>query len=441
MSYNRQIIFIERVLWAGGAEKVVYDLAHGLDRNRFEAHVVCLFEQQNIPISFAPDISIHFIRPLSPNAAQIEGADEKKENVKPLLTRRIHEFIKRKYVKWEGKLRRFLRFESAAPLQGTDAALSFPSMVFQSANRWWPYALGLQQILKNFRADALLVPIMEEATIVTWLGQLLERRPFVASLHSVESYNMKLIYPDPARLLTEEWMFASACRGSAQVTVPSNGCRDDLIKNYGVLDTHIRVVSNPVNAESIQSRSKESMPPFASKARTKFAFVGRLDQDKNPLLLLEAAHWLRKSYNDFAVYYAGKGALYDDLQRQIRELGLQEHVFLLGEMSNPYTLMAHARALVLTSQVESFALALVEAMLCGAVPIAVDCPFGPREILDDGKYGLLTPADDPQALAGAMYRIASDDCLHAEFRELGSQRAMRYDISKVILEWEQIFGI
>jgi glycosyltransferase involved in cell wall biosynthesis len=358
---------------------------------------------------------------------------------KPHVVRRAHDFLRRKYIKWEGKLGRFLGFDETASVQHTEAKRSNLSMLFQSATAWWPYVLGLQQILKNFRSDALLVPIMEEATILVWLSQLVERRPYIASLHSVESYNMKLIYPEPKRLLTEEWMFASACQSSDLVTVPSNGCRNDLNKSYNIPYNHIKVIPNPVDVNLICSRSKVSAPSLESKARTKFVYVGRLDQDKNPLLLIEAAHLLRKNYDDFAVYFAGKGALYDELQSRIKALGLQDRVFLLGEVTNPYQLMSQARSLVLTSQVESFALVIVEAMLCGAVPVAVDCPFGPREILDGGKFGLLTPVGDHQALADAMQRIACDDNLYMELRELGFKRAQQYDISKVIFEWEQIF--
>jgi glycosyltransferase involved in cell wall biosynthesis len=102
--------------------------------------------------------------------------------------------------------------------------------------------------------------------------------------------------------------------------------------------------------------------------------------------------------------------------------------------------MSKARSLVLTSRVESFALVIVEAMLCGAVPVSVDCPFGPGEILDAGKYGILVPPDDPQSLADAMWRIACDDESYLGLQKLGLERAQQYDISRIILEWESIFA-
>ena len=78
---------------------------------------------------------------------------------------------------------------------------------------------------------------------------------------------------------------------------------------------------------------------------------------------------------------------------------------------NPYALMALARGVLLTSEYESFGLVLVEAMICGAPPIATDCDSGPDEVLSDGA-GLLVPRNAPDAFADAMLRLIEDDALH-----------------------------
>jgi len=443
MREKQQVVFIGRVLWAGGAERVVYDLAHGLDRERYEPHVVCLFEQQNVAIAFAPAITVHCVGSLT--RVLMSKAHENDVHLNLLkhhAVGRWGSFLTRKYIKWEGKLRRLLGAEIIQnPILPVDSGVSELSLFSKSVTDWWPFVEGLQRILKNFRDDALLVPIMEEAIVLVWLSQLLGRRPYVAFLHSIESYNMQLIYPNPKRLVVEEWMFANACRSAEVVTVPSNGCRDDLVRNYRIRPDHIRVVPNPVDLDLLRAKSRVPNAPLMSNEGTKFVYVGRLDQDKNPALLIEAARLLRQKYDIFVVYLAGKGALINELQSLIQANNLQEHVILLDELTNPYPLISQARSLILTSRVESFSLVLVDAMLFGAVPISVDCPFGLREILDNGRFGLLVPPEDAMALADAMWRVACDDGLHSGFKKLGLERAQHYGLPAVVPEWERIFDL
>jgi glycosyltransferase involved in cell wall biosynthesis len=102
--------------------------------------------------------------------------------------------------------------------------------------------------------------------------------------------------------------------------------------------------------------------------------------------------------------------------------------------------MARARALIVTSHVESFSLVLVEAMYCGAVAISVDCPFGPREVLENGRFGLLSPQNDAASLAESMQLIACDDDLYHRLRERGRERAQEYGLPRVIPDWEEMFA-
>jgi len=100
----------------------------------------------------------------------------------------------------------------------------------------------------------------------------------------------------------------------------------------------------------------------------------------------------------------GDGPLRDELLETIGSLRLQEHVRLLGYVENPLKYFVKADAFVLSSHVEGLPNVLVEAMMCGCTPIATDCPTGPREVLQDGKYGYLVPMKDPAALADGILK-------------------------------------
>jgi glycosyltransferase involved in cell wall biosynthesis len=100
--------------------------------------------------------------------------------------------------------------------------------------------------------------------------------------------------------------------------------------------------------------------------------------------------------------------------------------------------MKRARALVLTSWFESFGLVLVEAMACGTPTISVDCVGGPREILADGKFGLLVPGGDADAIAAAMLRLAQDDDLHRRLAHGGPARAQLFAAREIVARWQSM---
>ena len=100
----------------------------------------------------------------------------------------------------------------------------------------------------------------------------------------------------------------------------------------------------------------------------------------------------------------GDGPLRGELQALISELGLDDTVRLLGYVENPLKYFARADVFVLSSHVEGLPNVLVEAMMCGCTPVSTDCPTGPREVLQDGKFGYLVPMRDPVALAAGIER-------------------------------------
>jgi glycosyltransferase involved in cell wall biosynthesis len=98
----------------------------------------------------------------------------------------------------------------------------------------------------------------------------------------------------------------------------------------------------------------------------------------------------------------GDGPLKAELEELVRSLDLSQWVQLLGYVANPLKYFAHASVFVLSSHVEGMPNVLVEAMMCGCTPVSTDCPTGPRELLQEGKYGYLVPMRDPVAMAAGI---------------------------------------
>lgn len=98
----------------------------------------------------------------------------------------------------------------------------------------------------------------------------------------------------------------------------------------------------------------------------------------------------------------GDGPLRVELEALIFELGLLDVVSMPGYVENPLKYFALADVFVLSSHVEGLPNVLVEAMMCGCTPVSTDCPTGPREVLQDGRYGYLVPVRDPIAMADGI---------------------------------------
>ena len=105
----------------------------------------------------------------------------------------------------------------------------------------------------------------------------------------------------------------------------------------------------------------------------------------------------------------------------IRKMGLQEKVSLPGWVSNPYAFMSRASMFVLSSKFEGLGNVLIEAMACGCPCVSTNCPAGPAEILDNGRFGPLVPVGNDSALAKAMERVLDSppdkDALRARAQE------------------------
>jgi glycosyltransferase involved in cell wall biosynthesis len=190
-----------------------------------------------------------------------------------------------------------------------------------------------------------------------------------------------------------------AYRLADRVVTLTEGARRDLIENFGVPEAKIaRMSANAVIADAADSAE----PP---RERGLIVSVGRLSPEKDHATLIRAFARLARAQvarADIRLEIAGEGPLRALLQRLIEELGLSARVTLTGFVADPLALLRRAELAVCSSRYEGFGNAIVEALACGTPVVATDCPYGPREILADGRYGALVPVGDAAALAEAM---------------------------------------
>ena len=185
----------------------------------------------------------------------------------------------------------------------------------------------------------------------------------------------------------------------------------DMVKQYQrVFNNSPHVcVYNIVCDSASALRMQESVhhPWLLSKDLPVVVAAGRLASWKGFADLIDAMVLVR-AHRQVRLLILGDGPLRDGLQHRIAAHGLVNAVQLLGYVENPLKYFARADLFALSSHVEGLPNVLVEAMMCGCTPVATDCPTGPREVLEDGRYGYLVKPRDPRSIADGILKAL--DC-------------------------------
>lgn len=203
------------------------------------------------------------------------------------------------------------------------------------------------------------------------------------------------------RLWLEIWLMRRLVRHADAVVAVSRSVADDM-KRLIAPDLAVQVIGNPVISEDFERRSWERVEwPWLDRVVPTVVFVGRLAPVKRLDLLLQAfARCVEVMPARLLV--VGDGPEASAAGKLATDLRLGEACKFVGHRDNPLPWIRHADLLVLCSDSEGFGLVLVEAMACGTQVVATDCPNGPAEVLDGGRYGRLVPVGDIEALAVAI---------------------------------------
>ncbi|WP_293764271.1 MULTISPECIES: glycosyltransferase [Stenotrophomonas] len=175
------------------------------------------------------------------------------------------------------------------------------------------------------------------------------------------------------------------------------------------LRTTIHTIHNPVVLPDFEEKMQQNILwPWPDHAVATLGFAGRLAKVKRLDLLLDAFLQVVQTHRT-RLLIVGDGPERAHVARILEQRGLRAMCHLTGHQDNPLPWIKAVDILILPSDYEGFGNVLVEALACGTQVIATDCPHGPAEILENGKYGQLVPVDDSLALAQAIERTLLKD--------------------------------
>ena len=191
-----------------------------------------------------------------------------------------------------------------------------------------------------------------------------------------------------------------------RIVTLTQGARRDLMDNFAVPDARISaMLTNAVVPPATVNRLAQ-WDGEAGRDKDLIVCVGRLSPEKDQHTLIRAMSILAPA-QPWRLAIVGDGPERPALEALVRSLDLTDRIVFTGEVADPFAVMMRARLAVSASVYEGLGNAIIEALACGTPVVCTDCPYGPREILQGGRYGWLTPVGDPAALAAAIAEALS----------------------------------
>ena len=272
-----------------------------------------------------------------------------------------------------------------------------------------------KNIIKNIK-------IYKPDVIVCFLNEPSIRTLFLKKLHLV-SKNIKIIisvrndpkkiYNTPIKKLIMKTFFKTG-DGFVFQTIEAKNFFSKEVKEKSI------IIPNPINTDFIGNFYK-------GKRKKTIITVGRLTEQKNHLLLIDAYYRVQLIHPEYILKIYGEGNLKNTLLKHCLELKIEDKVLFMGVVDNIKDEIYDDGVFVLSSNYEGMPNALMEAMTLGLPCISTDCPCGgPRFLIENDKNGILVPVGNQEKLEMAIKKVINDN-------EFASKIGMEaHKISKVL---------
>ena len=264
--------------------------------------------------------------------------------------------------------------------------------------------------------------------------------------HSIIRSRSKLIlveHSDTSTILSEAGWFWRGLRVCIQrfaydyadaVVAVSQGVKHCLVERYKIDNSNVQVIYNPIDLNYIKEKSKEpTRHPWLKTVTTPvLVSVGRLAKEKRHSTLLHSISEINKS-TSVRLIIIGDGEERHGIQKLVDSLNINDKVDIIGFRENPYSYMAESNGLVLSSTREGFSNVLLEALALNTPVVSTDCPSGPSEILEEGKWGQLVPMEDINAMSEAIIKMITDGNSNTV------HRAQEFSVDKIATKYQTLF--
>ncbi|MGD9840629.1 MAG: glycosyltransferase [Candidatus Bipolaricaulis sp.] len=297
---------------------------------------------------------------------------------------------------------------------------------------------GLVRYLREERPHALLSALDHSNVVALW-ARAIARVPTRVAV-SIRFDTSQVV--EQAHSLRDRfvrtWTRPFYRRAEAVIAV-SQGVAEDLVRHTGVPREKVHVIYNPVVTPELFLRAEldPAHPWFFPGAPPVILGVGRLAKQKDFATLIRAFARVRQVL-PARLLILGEGEERLNLERLVQEMGLDGEVALPGFVGNPFPFMKRAAVFALSSRWEGLSNVLIEALALGTPVVATDCPSGPAEILEGGKWGRLVPMGDDAALAEAVLATLAEP---QQLQAAQERMRERFGLDAVVEQYLDVLGL
>ena len=296
-------------------------------------------------------------------------------------------------------------------------------------SRRFKFLVGLLMLATEIIKNKNSIVLCFQANIYcVYLCKLLRTKVVVRSNSSPEGWSKNFL---------KKLIYKNAFSIADKIIVNSLEFKKQVKKKF---DVESSCIYNPLNKDEIINLIKKKVNiSFFKKKCLNFINVARLEDQKDHMTLLNAFLNLKNIIN-FRLLIIGDGKNKKKMEKFIKENKLINEVKILKNINNPFPYIKKSDAFILSSKYEGLPNVLLESIILNKLIISSDCPTGPKEILDNGKGGLLFKTGDSIDLAKKILFFVNNKKECDQKIKYAKKRIFRFNFKNNLIKYHQLIN-
>lgn len=279
----------------------------------------------------------------------------------------------------------------------------------------------IRQLCKTIRPEIVL-SFIDSTNILSSIALMGTSIPLVVS-ERIDPFRYSI---GMVRTFMRPWLYRNF---ASALVVQTESVKNKCKKNWRMQQA--LVIENPLSLPDVSE--------ICARSRVVLS-VGRLSTQKGHDILIRAFQKISSEFPEWKLLIVGEGGQRKFLEEIISRLDMREKILMPGLSDDIFEHYKKASIFCMPSRFEGFPNALLEALAMGCACIATDCESGPREILEDGKLGILTPVDDVDAMADALCKLMQDSELRRQYSSHSDYVRAHYKLESISQQWLDLFS-